>query len=260
MQGRQIRCQCCVQGLVVPVGNASVLPDYYAMPWGSGGQLASLCHEGWHGGSSVGWFPCPACCHVAGDFPHHLSPLLSSRLRKTLGSTRTGSLCHPLAHGDSACHGVSHCMEFLAKLFCGWAYDKTNTAVGFSDGVPSLDLWAEGCTHFPPHPPLWPPPSSLVTGSMVFASAFPPAPGHREWKIFFETAFPLHTAVCPLETYDLLWSIFLFPWRGRVTCRIAHTSSVIFPFFNIACVSWACRHFPMSKLLPHAPNTFSACA
>lgn len=40
MQGRQIRCQCCVQGSVVPVGNASVLPDYCAMRGGVG--------DSWH--------------------------------------------------------------------------------------------------------------------------------------------------------------------------------------------------------------------
>lgn len=49
---------------------------------------------------------------------------------KCSSSTRTGSLCRPLAHGQSAYQGVSHCMEFLAKLFCGWGYDETNTTPG----------------------------------------------------------------------------------------------------------------------------------
>lgn len=55
---------------------------------------------------------------------------------------------------------------------------------------------------------------------MAFALAFPPAVGHREWKIFLETAFPLHAAVCPLETYDHLWSVFLLPWREEEQWRV----------------------------------------
>lgn len=167
--------------------------------------------------------------------------------------TGTRTKCMSL---DESLHGVSNKTFFVVGCMM-----RLTQPWGFSDGVPSLDLWAEGCTYFPPHPPLSLPLPSLVTGSTVFALAFPPAPGHREWEIFLETAFPLHTATCLLETWSSL-KHFSSPMmrRGAVTCGAAHTSSVIFPFFNFACICWACRHFPMSKLLPHTPNMFSAYA
>lgn len=134
------------------------------------------------------------------DFPHHLSPLLSTRVHEMFILTRTGSLCCPLAHAQSASRGMSHGMEFQAKPFCGWGQDETNTAPGVFLMDSSPWICGQRDAHISHH--------TLFSG--LLCPPLSQAPWHLHWPFHQpqvaerEKSFLRQPFLCPLETYHLL--------------------------------------------------------
>lgn len=224
MQDRQIRWQWCVQGWVVAVGNSSVLPDYYAMPWGSGRPLSSLCHEGWHGGSvMVALLPCLLSCVRWLPTPPQPTAFHQGAQKVQFDPHRLP--VPPTGTRTKCMSGVSHCIEFLAKLFCVWGYDETNTAPGvfLMESPPWTPSVGRGMHTFPATPSSLAPsalPCHRLHGICISLST-----SHGAQRVKNISWDSLSFAHCSVPSGDIWSSLKCFPspmTRRSDVCGCSH--------------------------------------